>query len=236
MNESKSQLTNRLRREGRWEEASLFKDEEIRRLRAEGLKRPEAQTAAWAAMEQRYPPSALETPEDHEAKSWNGLSQLPSCESDSFFQDAIWVYEHLASSDVTPGDAPHAGAWALLLWARGNRDRFFEQIMPKAYAANQKAKEEQLPDSLDAIDDLSLVDEMLREVVQQREREILNNIPEAVKAEVQDFVETFLEQSEYTVPEAVTNRLIYQMTKLVDDSVKAALRQPEQYRDLHHPL
>ena len=64
MNESKLDISNRLRREGRWAEASLFKDGIIKELRADGLKRPEAQAQAWEQMAERFPP--LDIPEADE--------------------------------------------------------------------------------------------------------------------------------------------------------------------------
>jgi hypothetical protein len=58
MNESKIELTERLRREGRWAEASKFKDTALADFRAKGMKREEAAEAAWAAMAEAYPPLA----------------------------------------------------------------------------------------------------------------------------------------------------------------------------------
>ncbi len=56
MNESKAELTDRLRREGRWSEASKFKDTALADFRAKGMKRDEAGDAAWEAMAEAYPP------------------------------------------------------------------------------------------------------------------------------------------------------------------------------------
>ena len=56
MNESKIELTERLRREGNWSEASKFKDDALRDFRSKGMKRDEASEAAWDAMEQAFPP------------------------------------------------------------------------------------------------------------------------------------------------------------------------------------
>ena len=56
MNESKIDLTERLRREGRWAEASKFKDETVKKLRAEGMKRAEAGEQAWQKVAEAYPP------------------------------------------------------------------------------------------------------------------------------------------------------------------------------------
>jgi hypothetical protein len=54
--ESKIELTERLRREGRWEEALKFKDTALRDFRSKGMKRSEASDAAWEAMATAYPP------------------------------------------------------------------------------------------------------------------------------------------------------------------------------------
>ena len=60
MLESKINLTHRLERECRWDEASRFKDEHIAKLRAEGKNRKEAQQAAWEALEQQFSPLEAE--------------------------------------------------------------------------------------------------------------------------------------------------------------------------------
>jgi hypothetical protein len=62
MNESKIGLTERLRREGRWAEASRFKDQTVKTLRGEGMKRAEAGEAAWRRMAEAYPPLAIAGP------------------------------------------------------------------------------------------------------------------------------------------------------------------------------
>ena len=58
MNESKIELTERLRREGRWSEASQFKDEVLKKLRSDGMTRADAAEQAWERMAAQYPPLA----------------------------------------------------------------------------------------------------------------------------------------------------------------------------------
>jgi hypothetical protein len=62
MTESKIALTERLRREGRWPEASKFKDEVKTKLRAEGMKRAEAGEQAWQEMAEKFPPLPVAEP------------------------------------------------------------------------------------------------------------------------------------------------------------------------------
>ncbi|MEI8213729.1 MAG: hypothetical protein WCI02_16395 [Planctomycetota bacterium] len=84
MNESKIELTERLRREGRWAEASKFKDNALSEFRAKGLKRDEASKAAWEAMEQAFPPMMTEIgtgetgEEEATDKRVQGLSEIPA--------------------------------------------------------------------------------------------------------------------------------------------------------------
>lgn len=50
MREGKAALTNRLRKEGLWGEASAYMDEMRRKYREEGMRRAESNEAAWAAL------------------------------------------------------------------------------------------------------------------------------------------------------------------------------------------
>ena len=56
MNESKIKLTERLRAEGRWTEASNFRETARADCRAKGMSRQEAVEASWEAMAEAYPP------------------------------------------------------------------------------------------------------------------------------------------------------------------------------------
>ena len=66
--EQKNQLTKRLLREERWEEAAAWKNRRIKKHRDAGMLRPEASDAAWRKLEEAYPPLAhLKPPPDHVA-------------------------------------------------------------------------------------------------------------------------------------------------------------------------
>ena len=84
MNESKIAMTERLRREGRWDEATIFKDDALRDFRSKGMRRDEASEAAWEAMEQAYPPiAAVAATADMQAEvatytRIHGLSEIPA--------------------------------------------------------------------------------------------------------------------------------------------------------------
>jgi len=54
--ESKIAATHRIQADGRWEEASLFRDERRKKYKTQGLKRAEANEKAWQAMIDEFPP------------------------------------------------------------------------------------------------------------------------------------------------------------------------------------
>jgi hypothetical protein len=137
VSESKIVIVERLRREGRWAEASKFKDTALKDFRAKGMKRDEATAAAWEAMATAYPPigeAAPETPDatEHDSDIDALLDRIGDGRPSDLVQDTLWAYEHLANRRIKASDAPSCGAWALLEWARQYRNRFFEQVLPKA--------------------------------------------------------------------------------------------------------
>jgi hypothetical protein len=149
MNESRIILTNRHKAENRWEEASLFKDQKIKELRATGMHRPEAQAAAWEAMAEKYPP--IENPEEGEPDKEitsderfdpELIANLPSGSLENFSKDSSWVYANIESSGVSLGSAPSAGAVGMLVWARANKSDFFWKILPKALAIQEKKRDQ----------------------------------------------------------------------------------------------
>ena len=146
MNESKIELTERLRREGRWSEASQFKDEVLKKLRSDGMTRADAAEQAWERMAAQYPPLAnigKSTPEvpgatvgdpspEHDVEIDVLLDRIGGGQPSDLVRDTLWTYENLANRRIKASDAPSCGAWALLEWARKYRNRFFEQVLPKA--------------------------------------------------------------------------------------------------------
>jgi hypothetical protein len=137
MNESKIDLTDRLRQEGRWAEASLRKDVLIAELRASGLKRVEAAAEAWRRLAAEFPP--LEPDEDdNDAMEDDACPPLAIAEGDSlpldWEADVLWVYHALGDESVPP--APSRGAANLLRWAKKNgrnRGAFYSTMLPRLF-------------------------------------------------------------------------------------------------------
>ena len=58
--ESKIEATHRLQADGRWDEASRYRDQQRKHFKAQGLKRAEANDKAWEAMIEEYPPADID--------------------------------------------------------------------------------------------------------------------------------------------------------------------------------
>ncbi len=152
MTESKIELTERLRSEGRWSAASKFKDVALKDFKAKGMKRHEAANAAWEAMATAFPPleSGGESTGNFRGQGGDDdlidvdvfLERAGDRQPPDLTRDVLWVYEHLADRNAKPQEAPSLGAWSLLQWARRYRNRFFEQVLPKAMANRPPGEEE----------------------------------------------------------------------------------------------
>ena len=147
MKESKITATDRLRREGRWEEASMWRDEKRGQLRQEGQSRADANAASWQAMIDQFPPM----PEGEEQQPGSGtaieLLDINPDDSDDqtdLVRDALWVYANLCRNGVQVQEAPSLGAWGMLTWARTCPDKFFQffqKVMPQRDELDECNKE-----------------------------------------------------------------------------------------------
>ena len=101
MTESKSVATDRLRQEGRWKEASLWRDEKRRQLRAEGHPKVYANEASWEAMIEQFPPSP-----DPDQVGSSVDAELFEIDLDNYdsqpdlVRDTLWAYESLCQKRV----------------------------------------------------------------------------------------------------------------------------------------
>ena len=143
MTESKIDLTDRLRREKRWEEAAQYKDSTAKKLRDGGMKRGAANQEAWEAMAEKYPP--IEAPEEDEPDlefTPEEIAHLSPGSLENFPEDVSWVYSHLELRDADIGSAPSAGAVGLLSWARANKADYFAKILPRAIQLQEKQSDQ----------------------------------------------------------------------------------------------
>lgn len=155
MNESKIALTERLRREGRWAEASKFKDTALADFRAKGMNRVEAGAAAWAAMAEAYPPlPEAEATTASGSGRVRGLGDLPPSwpnlpDNASLHTELAWVQsnrlrvveERPSGATVVRLDRAGAAApsWAALSWLETSIRSYakFVEICAKALASQE---------------------------------------------------------------------------------------------------
>ena len=131
--ESKCELTDRLRREGRLDQ---FKK------RREGLKAAgvPAKEAWWQAATE-FPPVSSNVSNGSVPKF--NLGALQGKPAVKIVDAAAWVFENLDCDWITPADAPSAGAWSLLQWARSSmmaRGEFYRNFANKVVAGPQAAQ------------------------------------------------------------------------------------------------
>ena len=235
MTESKIELTERLRREGRWGEASRFKDEALRKLRSDGMTKADAAEEAWRRMAAQYPPlasigeSAPEAPDATIGGPWPA-QQPPGTEHDididtlldrigdgrpsDLIRDTLWTYENLANRRIKASDAPSCGAWALLEWARQYRNRFFEQVLPKAMLNKPPEEDENVRREKTRIEDMKRI---LEELNQQWAEDLAANTPATVKAKVRGILEDWARRSALTIPSEAKADLEAHIGRMVQD-------------------
>lgn len=73
--------------------------------------------------------------------------ELYSKESYAWALDAFWTYEHMGDK-MTRVKAGSAGRWALWQFAKNEPDKFIGQILPKAMALLEKAREKEGDDQV----------------------------------------------------------------------------------------
>jgi hypothetical protein len=138
MRESKAELTDRLRREGRFEAFKKRREE----LKAGGM----AASDAWGAAATEF--LSLDTKPVGGAVPTVDLQALKGKPPVSIVNAAAWAFEYLDTDWITPTDAPSAGAWSLCAWARSSmaaRTEFYRMfaariVLPPQEEARQAAE------------------------------------------------------------------------------------------------
>ena len=228
MTESKITATDRLRHEGRWEEASLWRDEKRRQLREEGHTKTEANDASWQAMMTEFPPL------DPDQGGSNADVELLEINPDNYdnqpdlVRDTLWAYESLCKKGVGAEDAPSLGSWGLLNWARQNRNRFFEVLLPKAMAAKEKQ-----PDHGESVMEdpgIKDIEKMLADLQLDWERDAVAYTDETIKSTVESHMSGWELRFQLDLGAEARESWMLQMVKLVDDMIGVAFRNPETFR------
>ena len=153
-------LFDRLKREGRWDEASAWRKERQIELHQDGLGKSEDRS--WSDMADNFPPvvgvSDEELPPDEVIEPPNGqavhghrkersqdyaASEAPQYEART---DAEWVYFNLTNPNPDPKSAPTQGGWGLLQWAIENKKEFYRTYAPKVLGADSAKDSDDVKD------------------------------------------------------------------------------------------
>jgi len=131
MRESKAELTDRLRREGRFDAFKKRREE----LKAGGMPASDA----WDAAAEEFPsPDAKPDTGTVPKADLRALKGKPAV---SVVQAAAWAFEQLDCDWITPADAPSPGAWSLREWARSSmaaRTEFYRLFVAKVLLPPQE--------------------------------------------------------------------------------------------------
>ena len=219
MTESKIVATDRLRKEGRWEEASLWRDNQRKQFRAEGKSKSDANDDSWQAMIEAFSPLPVEELPAAESYEAVELLDIDSYEDrPDMSRDILWVYENMVRKGVTPKDAPSRGAWALLQWSRENRNRFFEQVLPKAKATEKEAKEEE-----NRLEDEAQIQDMRKMIDDAKlgwQQEAVADMDKTVKKSVKARLAVWEKEFQLDLPKDAREGLSLRMLRIVNDAME----------------
>ncbi len=247
MTESKIELTERLRREGRWDEASLFKDATVKELRAGGMARADASEEAWRRMAARYPPltntrepgagAPIATSGEPSPPPWPRDAE-PDIDVDALLdrvrddrqpadlvKDTLWVYGTLENRRAKPEDAPSLGAWSLLQWARQYRNRFFEQVLPRAMQNRVPEDEENIRQEKRSIAEIERILGQFQEDEDETE-ELPATTPATIQAGVRSRLTDWAGRFGLSLPDGAQASLEAHIAEFVHDCIKATGRTP----------
>ena len=234
MNESRIELTERLRREGRWSEASKFKDTALADFRAKGMKRNEAGAAAWEAMAEAYPPlPGGEATTASDIGRVQGLGEIPADWPElpgnaSLQAELAWVQsnrlrvveERASGVTVVHLDRARSPApsWAALGWLETSIRAYSKycDIVAKSLKDEQDEQENIRRERMQ-------IDEMrgLLETMQdQWAEELVANTPETIRVKVRGLLDDWAGRSGLTIPDKAKYDLGGHIGELVDDCLK----------------
>lgn len=135
--ESRIEFQKRVESEGRWKAVKIWMDNWRRdKVSAPGMSAKKLRELVWDEAEKNFPPIPVA---DQMAEIWIPEEGTKKGHPDPL-RDLLWCYEYFAVKSVTPADAPNTGAWAMLCWARKNRDKFFDHLMAKGCTPTAQKK------------------------------------------------------------------------------------------------
>lgn len=179
MAETKVQLTDRLRREARWDDAAKFRDEARRSSRKGGMSRADANEESWRLMAEKFPALTPGTSNKLTETLTEPVeppfpTDLPPSDGD-FVADLSWAFKTIGD-DVGPHDASNGSAWLLRVWGRskGEHDKFFA-MAAKLLKRNSKADRF----AVDRRRQFALLDALRHEFSEKDGKLVVSKLPQA---------------------------------------------------------
>ncbi len=249
MNESKIQLTERLRREGRWGEASKWKDERIKTLRAEGMKRNEASGQAWEELEQKYPPTATieesmeSPPADDPGDTTEEVASVPSgsCpfpaswgdipDTAPFEVEVEWVHQNrVLVVEERPGGS-HKLRWERarkpapsygainLMEYAATNRKGFMDILQRVKPSAGEEDEENIKREKKSIAEIR---EIIGQFQEDADTKLLAGVPQGVQKRTRAVLDDWTRRFGLTLPDGAKAALEASMAGIVQGSMDAA--------------
>ncbi|QDT50432.1 hypothetical protein Pan258_44910 [Symmachiella dynata] len=231
MEESKIDLTERLRRENRWAEASQFKDELVRTFRSEGMKRAEAGEEAWRRMAEKYPPLPVAEAENIIARV-QGVGKIPPAWPElpanaSLNTELAWVQSNrlrVVEERTTGATRVHldrarspAPSWAALSWLETSIRSYAKYVDVVARSLKDEQDEEELVRRERM--QINEIRGLLEEMQDQWAEELLANTPATIRAKVRSLLDDWIGRSGLMIPDKSKADLASHVCELVDQCV-----------------
>ena len=233
MDESKIELTERLRREGRWEEASSFRETARADFRAKGMARKEAVEAAWDATAEAYPPLPVVDPATAaDSGRVQGLGDIPPAWPElpanaSLQAELAWVQSNrLLVVEERPSGATRvhldrarspAPSWSALSWLETSIRTYSKYVDVVARSLKDERDEQEMVRR-----ERMQIDEihgLLEEMQDQWAEELLANTPETIRTKVRSLLDDWAGRSSLTIPDNSKADLAGHVCELVDQCV-----------------
>jgi hypothetical protein len=225
--ENRLQATERLRREGRWEEASAFKEVQRQALRAQGTPRSKANDQAWVNTIEKFSPSPLAEgsldsadPQGFDEAEIERLMLRADGAATDLTRDVEWAYANAENKAVRPGDAPSPGAWSMLQFAKRDPGKFYSQLLPKVATPNKRADDKQVDPAL------TMVRGLIDDFIDGLRQDLLDDTPAAVQREARHLVKGWKELHGAGVSSEAAEQLEESIMELVNRCVRAVSEIP----------
>lgn len=210
----------RLRAEGRWSQASEFREAERQRLRSAGRSKQQARDESWAAMLVKFPPQGQVEPAQRQsaANATDSEPQFCKHDQDAAFADELkqlalltkgqitdadrdidYAYRMMGLASLSPLDCPSMPAWEWWRYSRQDSMKFLD-VVAKREDAKSKAAGTVTTKAFedDKRTQFAMIDRILESVAEDAEatvRDLAKRFPDELQASLRHLGWTVVEPS-----------------------------------------